>query len=202
MSNYFSGEEAYTFPEEEKAAARQYQDDERPQGLIGKVVGAFKDFFGNPPIEEPDEELEEEPEEEEIAPVQKAKTKRPAQPEPMMDVESIWSDSSHINEPRGVTDMSAIYSKPVFAQRTLKGLKPEELWEIVEKMRENTVVMLNLEECSEEHMLQITTFLSGAACFQQGEMRLNGSRNYVLTPPNTEVDSDQEPKHSGSSFLP
>ena len=97
---------------------------------------------------------------------------------------------------------SSLYSKPVFAQRTLREVKPEELWEIVEKMRENTVVMLNLEACTEADVDKIITFLSGAACFQQGVVRPNGSRSYVLTPPNAEVDSDQDSKPGGSSFLP
>ncbi len=51
---------------------------------------------------------------------------------------------------QNINSTSAIYSKPVFAQRTLREVKPEELWEIVEKMRGGTVVMLNLEACTEE----------------------------------------------------
>ena len=93
------------------------------------------------------------------------------------------------------------YSRPVvYAHRALRGINQEELLEIVEKMRDNTVVMLNLEDCTEADVDKITTFLNGASCFQQGDMRKSGSHNYILSPPNVEIDSNQEP--SRSSFLP
>jgi FtsZ-interacting cell division protein YlmF len=173
------------------------------------------DFFRNPPVEEEDDSADDsgEPEDDDVAEPEFTRevtsTPKPKRLSPNLDAESIWSDSTKTRsaiEPRGVTDMpnisstSPMYGKPVFAQRTLREVKPEELWEIVEKMRENTVVMLNLEACTEVDVDKIITFLSGAACFQQGVVRPNGSRSYVLTPPNAEVDSDQEPARS--SFLP
>ena len=204
MNDFFTDEEEYSFPEEERApVVRRRPDQTGIAGFFGRSINAVKEFL-NPHILEPSEE---EPEDdgpfaedsEDTKPIQRQKSPGPRRPRSVNepDPDSIWSDSSRaaINsiDLRGVTDMpSTAYNKPVFAQRSLREVKPEELWEIVEKMRENTVVMLNLEACTEADVDKIITFLSGAACFQQGVVRPNGSRSYVLTPPNAEVDSDQK----------
>ncbi|MDR1409764.1 MAG: cell division protein SepF [Oscillospiraceae bacterium] len=223
MSEYFPDDEEFTFPEDERVQPERPQSGTayavKEQGVFGRFVGSVIDFFRNPDVRDelPEPEDGRNDDDSDDIPL-KTELIHTAQPKPAtvlkrpaadIDTESIWSDTSRVIkpiEPRGVTDMpnisstSQLYGKPIFAQRSLREVKPEELWEIVEKMRENTVVMLNLEACTEADVDKIITFLSGAACFQQGEVRPNGSRSYVLTPPNAEVDSDQETPRS--NFLP
>ncbi|MDR3344475.1 MAG: cell division protein SepF [Oscillospiraceae bacterium] len=212
MSDYFSGDEEFTFPEDERAQTEQSQPGAdygaKEHGFFGRLVGSVKDFFGNPAIDGSDGDESDEDTAEESGFTQTADSAQ-THTERDTEIESIWSDTGNTRkqiEMRGVTDMpnisstSAMYGKPIFAQRTLRDVKSEELWEIVEKMRENTVVMLNLEACNDADADKILTFLSGAACFQQGAVHPNGSRSYVLTPPNAEIDSDQDVSHS--NFLP
>jgi FtsZ-interacting cell division protein YlmF len=214
MDDRYPNEEEYSFPEVPKDEREQPETDygAKGRGFFGKFVGTIKDLFDVSAVQIQSDQSEEE---EEAYPEGETETEldQPPAQMPLKPAIDVWSDSNADSsfhktiETRGITDMpninsaNSLYGKPIFAQRTLKDDTPDELiWEIVEKMRENVVVLLNLEACSGENADKILTFLSGAVCFQQGSVHTSGLRNYVLTPPNANIDSDQEPPHD--NFLP
>jgi len=75
----------------------------------------------------------------------------------------------------------------------------DEINEVVNMMRANIVVMLNLEYCSGGDCDKIITFLSGAACFQQGVVKRHGKRIYVFAPPNMDIGTNIEEDFDFSS---
>jgi len=222
--NELNGEEPFDFSEEEKG-----QTDAAPQaggresGVVGKffktvwetVSGPFKYPAPTPP--DPDGEGAEADDGEaaaeeagEFRPEPSAGWKTPERTEPRREPDTSSKPLPGFGKQvktKGVIDImdnniNSYYSKPVYTQRTLRERNQEELLDIVDKMRENLVVMLNLELCSEADLDHIITFLDGAASFQGGALRPSASKSYVLTPPNADIDMDYEPEPPRSSFLP
>ena len=193
----------YDFTEPEMGAEEQ-------DGKKGnKIKGFFADFLGFGKNREEYEEYEEEEEEEELLPEPPPPPPVKKAPPPVqsfhnpasqgeMNVYSNTTKSDPKNfEPKGVVDMTGISSSvPNIVLRSLTEAKVDMLEEVVSKMRENTVVMLNLEQCNGGDYDKITTFLSGAACFQQGVIKQSGARGYILLPPNAKIDSNIEDNYS------
>ncbi|MDR0883098.1 MAG: cell division protein SepF [Oscillospiraceae bacterium] len=89
---------------------------------------------------------------------------------------------------RKVQDINSFVS-PKFVMRDLSNADSAALQEIVDRMREGSVIVLNWEACSENDRGKVLDFLSGASCFQQGGFKKNGNSGWIVLPPNVEIDA-------------